>query len=163
MARLYVFGLGSPYGWDILGWRIAESLQAQLAGHRGIRIDTLAQPADLFIYSFQPTDHLVLIDAVLGGGATGEIHELSPEELSARQLSLRAPVSSHGVDLKTVLDLLVKTGFPSERIGIFGISVPDQTESDDGNVAKWTLSEQVADELLPRIAIRQKPVGISTP
>jgi hydrogenase maturation protease len=158
MARLYVFGLGSPYGWDILGWRVAESLQVQLAGQRGIRIDTLAQPADLFIYNFQPTDHLVLLDAVVGGGTLGEIHELTPEELALRQVPFRAPTSSHGINLKTVLELLVNTGFPAERIGIFGITVPEQTESDDVSMAMWMVTEQVAKELLPRITHRQMPI-----
>jgi hydrogenase maturation protease len=119
MSHTYIFGLGSPFGADRLGWLAIDQLRTHFADNPDIVLDALTQPANIFIHTFEATDRIIFIDAMISGRTPGSV-----ELFTARQLERGAPcVSSHGIDLKTTVDLLIGMGFPADRIRVCGIEM----------------------------------------
>ncbi len=123
MSSLYVFGLGSPYGWDQAGWLAAGALGATFAGLPGIRVDTLSHPAGLFTHPVTPEDGLIFIDCMMGKATPGTVQRFTPQTLPSSQPLL----SSHGFDLKSTVDILMEMGFSAKRIHIFAVEAPAQS------------------------------------
>jgi len=120
MSHCYVFGLGSPYGWDQLGWLAVDRLSDLMGKPKGVTLQKLAQPMDMFSVPLAEGDRLVIIDAILDDFAKGDIRWLRVEQLPS---SVRED-STHGIGLKSVIDLLRNSGLPSVRIDILGATVP---------------------------------------
>lgn len=114
MSRLYVFGLGSPHGWDQIGWLAADRLRARFADDPSIVVDQLNQPTGLFLHPLSPSDTLIFLDIMLGTGEPGTVRVMTPKDLPNRTAS----PSSHGIDLHAALQLLdaVIGDDPSVRI-----------------------------------------------
>ena len=124
MSRVYIFGIGSPFGADRIGWLAIDHLRARFADNPGIFLVALSQPTNIFIYTFEAADRIIFIDAMISGRAPGSV-----ELFTAGRLECGAPcVSSHGIDLKTTVDLLIGMSFPADRISVCGIEMI----SDDG-------------------------------
>jgi hydrogenase maturation protease len=122
MSCHYVFGLGSPYGWDQAGWLAADALGATFAGLPGIRVDALSHPASLFTHPVTPEDQLIFIDCMVGEATPGTVQRFTPQTLPSSKIRL----SSHGFDLKSAVDLLIGMGFSAEQIQIFAVEAPAQ-------------------------------------
>lgn len=122
MSCLYVFGLGSPYGWDQAGWLAADALGASFAGLPGIRVDTLSHPASLFTHPVIPEDRLIFIDCMVGKATPGTVQRFTPQTLPSSPIRL----SSHGFDLKSTVDLLIGMDFSAEHIQVFAVEAPAQ-------------------------------------
>jgi hydrogenase maturation protease len=119
MSRAYVFGIGSPFGADRLGWLAVEQLRTHFADNPNVVLEALPQPMNIFTHTFAATDRIIFIDAMISGRAPGSV-----ELFTARQLERGAPcVSSHGIDLKTTVDLLIGMSFPADRISVCGIEM----------------------------------------
>lgn len=102
MSRLYVFGLGSPHGWDQIGWLAADRLRARFADDPSIVVDQLNQPTSLFMHPLSPSDTLIFLDIMLGTGVPGTVRVMTPKDLPNRTAS----PSTHGIDLPATLQLL---------------------------------------------------------
>lgn len=122
MTRLYIFGLGSASAWDQAGWRAATALKTTFASRTDIQVDALGTPMNIFSHPVEPTDWLVFIDSMLGKAAPGTVQRFTPKTLPLS----RPQLSSHGINLKSAVDLLIGMGFVAERIQIFAIEAPDQ-------------------------------------
>jgi len=119
MSRVYIFGIGSPFGADRIGWLAIDQLRTHFADNPGVILDALSQPTDIFIRTFEATDRIIFIDAMISGRAPSSV-----DLFTARQLESGAPrVSSHGIDLKTTVDLLIGMDFPADRIRVCGIEM----------------------------------------
>ncbi|MDA8328053.1 MAG: hydrogenase maturation protease [Betaproteobacteria bacterium] len=123
MSCLYIFGLGSPYGWDQAGWLAAGELGTTFAQQPGIRVDTLSHPTSLFVHPVTSGDWLVFIDCMVGKATPGTVQRFTPQTLPSSQSQL----SSHGFDLKSTVDLLTEMGFSAEHIQIFAVEAPAQS------------------------------------
>jgi hydrogenase maturation protease len=141
MSRIYIFGIGSPFGADRLGWLAIDHLRARFADNPRVVLDALSQPTNIFIYTFEATDQIIFIDAMISCRAPGSV-----ELFTARQLECGAPrVSSHGIDLKTTVDLLIGMGFPADRIRVCGIEmISDDALPDTHGGAVQAACTQVA-------------------
>lgn len=120
MSQAYVVGLGSPHGWDRLGWLAVERLARDLAGRPDLTLAALAQPGELFLYPVTAEDRLLVIDAMHDDGAMGALHVCSPAALPAAGTTL----SSHGLDLPGLLALVASLGLCGRGIRIIGLGVP---------------------------------------
>ena len=122
MSRTYIFGIGSPFGADRIGWQVIHQLRAHFVDRPDVILETLSQPTNIFIHTFEATDRIIFIDAMISGRAPGSL-----EPFTARQLESASPrLSSHGIDLKTTVELLIGMGFLPNQIIVMGIEVtPD--------------------------------------
>ncbi|WP_082922667.1 hypothetical protein [Halothiobacillus diazotrophicus] len=146
MSRLYVFGLGSPLGWDQIGWLAADRLRARFADDPSIVVDQLNQPTGLFMHPLSPSDTLIFLDIMLGTGAPGSVRVMTPKDLPNRTAS----PSSHGIDLHATLQLLdaVIGDDPSVRIKgptvhIVAIESPHAPQTDTSSLPNNVLAPWV--------------------
>jgi len=96
-----VIGLGQPVaGDDGVGVAIVERLRAE-GVPAGVTLETVPEPSAL-VDRLEVPGPVVLVDAVVGGGAPGDVLVLSPEELD--DVSHRA-VSTHGLTVAQALGL----------------------------------------------------------
>lgn len=98
--RCVIVGLGSPHGWDSLGWRVLdllakEGIEAELVKCDASGLDWIERVA--------PADHLIFVDALVGPGTPGEIrrYELTAESL----ISGGKALSSHGFGFQYSVEL----------------------------------------------------------
>lgn len=143
MSHTYILGLGSPHGWDQLGWLAIDRLSDEFDDRPEFTLARLAQPIDLFSLPIENRDHLILVDAILADGTTGDIRWLQSDKLPCA----RTHFSSHGVDLKSTIDLLQACGFPTAQIEILGVIVPVT----DGNELDLSANMQPLVEALARV------------
>lgn len=124
--RFQVIGVGSPWGADEVGLRVAERL-----GERGLPADTRAlacpRPFPDLLEPLSRADHVILVDGVRGGLAPGELLWLS-----RAMLARRAATSSHGMGVARVLDLAEALGHRPRALAILGIEIGDGSSAVDG-------------------------------
>lgn len=117
MARVLVAGVGSPHGADQLGWAVISALQAQVLPD-GVEVLSCRQPAELTALLLT-VPRAIVVDAMLGEGPAGRIHQFSLAELPQAGLSL----SSHGLGLVEALQLALALGMPAERVQVLALDV----------------------------------------
>jgi hydrogenase maturation protease len=139
VRRAYVFGLGSPFGEDRLGWLAAEQLGRDLAHHPQVVVDTLNQPNNLFVHPLDPEALLIFVDAMVSGRDPGSVRQFSAAQLE----TATQRVSSHGMDLKTTLDLLTAMGFPPAQIRVLGVEIAGAEVLVDAQALPAALSDAV--------------------
>jgi hydrogenase maturation protease len=110
--RARIIGIGQESaGDDGVGLAVVRRLRAQAPA--GVELHEVAEASALIPLlgpssgSSSPVtiEHggtVVIVDAVVGGGAPGEVLDLAPEEIAARGLR---PLSSHGIDVAQALAL----------------------------------------------------------
>lgn len=115
-SEIAVVALGSPHGLDQIGWLIADELQRQQPS--GVVIQRLHSPWEVIDYC-SGLQSLMVIDACLSGAPPGTATWISRDSLTASLI----PRSSHGIDLKSVLDLADTLGRTPRRLAILGIEI----------------------------------------
>jgi len=117
MTEILIAGIGSPHGADRLGWAVIEAL----------RTETLSVPVKLVACSL-PSEltpllleapRAIVIDALLGDGPAGTVHQLAVADLPQAALRL----SSHGVGLLDAVLLASALGMPAERLCVLALDV----------------------------------------
>ena len=98
--RQVIVGVGSPHGWDSLGWQVIDELAQRDLGAKLIKCE--ASGLD-WIEQVRPADQLTFVDALIGPGTPGAVQRfvLTAEHLSPDQTD----VSSHGFGLQYSLRL----------------------------------------------------------
>ncbi len=92
-----VLGLGQELaGDDAVGLAVARELSA-----RGWPARTSSDASEL-VTLLEAGERVVLVDAVVDGGAPGDVRRLSPGALGVEA----SPVSSHGLTVRAALDLV---------------------------------------------------------
>jgi hydrogenase maturation protease len=120
---LRVLGIGSPFGDDQVGWRVAEALlrfpicaegvlarvSVALCDRPGARLLALAEGAEL----------LVLVDAVQSGARPGTVHRLDDDAAAIADSLL----SGHGFGVASALALGRALGVLSGRVALYGVEI----------------------------------------
>ncbi len=117
MTPVRIIGIGSPFGADRAGWLAVARLAARNDWPRPVEWRTLDRPGTALLDHLSGADHVILIDALLDGGA-GTVRRLQPSELKRT-----APLSSHGAGVAETLDLGRTLGLLPPRLDILGIPV----------------------------------------
>lgn len=130
-----VLGIGQPAaGDDGVGLVVLEKLRRQHLPD-AIELGTVAEPSGL-LSLLEAADHVVLVDAVLGG-TPGEVLQLDAASLAGANV---VPLSTHGVGVAQALALarVLAPGSMPDRIDIVGICIEPPT------VGQIGLSDAVA-------------------
>lgn len=121
MPRISVIGIGSAFGDDRAGWRVAELLAGSsqpFGNSEGVTISTCHSPGSELPGLLMAADIAIVVDAVVSGGAPGTVHRLSGRCLPS---FLRAGLSSHGMSLQSLLELVKTLGNGPSDLVIYGI------------------------------------------
>lgn len=95
-----IIGLGSPFGDDRVGWRVAEALAALLSPAQA-RLLSLDRPGPALLEELAGRARVILIDAAATDAPAGTLYRLDdPATVSAAET-----VSSHGLGLAQTLEL----------------------------------------------------------
>jgi len=113
--RIRVIGIGSDFGDDAAGLRVAERLAGQELPD-GVSASCCARPFPDLLDPLADAQRVILIDALRSGRTPGSVFALS-----RRDLARRAPTSSHGVGVARVLELAERLRGEPLELEIFGI------------------------------------------
>lgn len=141
MTRVLVAGVGHPdRGDDAVGWLIADRLRARFDGVDGVEVVTSsADPSALLtLPAWDRADHLVVIDAVVSGGPTGEITVRHGDAA----LTTPAAGGTHDLGLASTLALARALGRLPSSVTVVGV---------EG--ARFGVGEQVSCEVLAAIDV----------
>lgn len=123
MKRVKVVGVGSPYGDDQAGWRVADALRdivrRRTFGGVVVGVDTCDRPGVRLLDLMADCEAVVLVDALHGGGRPGTVHRLTLEDV----VSGRPPLSSHGMALAEALALGAALEDLPPRLVVYGIGI----------------------------------------
>jgi hydrogenase maturation protease len=146
-----VIGLGSPFGDDGIGWRAAELLAAGPLP-TAVEVASCAAPASGLLPRLRGVQRVLLLDGVRGAASPGDVVRCTRADLRAGVSAL----SSHGVDLGTLLDLAEALGELPPVVELWGVEV------DPGAVAGplEVLSPAVAAALPRLVAAVQAGLGV---
>jgi hydrogenase maturation protease len=126
-VKASVIGLGQPFAADDgVGVRIIQQLLAAPPADAELLI---ARDAMELVELTLERDLVILVDALLGGGPLGSIHELEPEQLDGSSL---VSFSSHGTSVGQALALArrLHPGEISPDIRIIGVSIASLAPSE---------------------------------
>jgi hydrogenase maturation protease len=112
-----VVGVGGPIGDDSVGFVVLRELEARRV--EGVELRSVAEPSQL-VPLLGGVERVVIVDALLGGGAPGTVRRLRPEELAAAR-----PLSTHGVDVAKAIELarIVAPESVAKEIVVVGIAI----------------------------------------
>lgn len=117
-----VVGIGSPHGWDRIGWLVAEELQHRLSTGWQVRLARV--PTDLLDW-LEHCDRLHLIDACEVPSPTGSLLRL--EWPDSRILQSRTQ-TAHDFDLPQVLQLADRLGQLPKQVVLWAVEVEPTNE-----------------------------------
>ena len=122
-ARLRIIGIGSPFGADRLGWRVAECLGSnQLRSMPGAVWEVLIRdrPGVMLLNDLRGVERAVLIDAMCSNSEIGRVRCLTVDEA----ITHYGLCSSHGFGLGEALSLGRVLGDLPRELSIFGVEIP---------------------------------------
>lgn len=121
MPHLTVIGIGSPFGDDQAGWRVAESLaeSARVAAYgKHVLVTACRSPSSELLELLSNTDVAIVVDAVVGGGAPGTVYRIASSHIPPFVTEI---LSSHGIGLQTMLELADTLGRSPRVMIVYGI------------------------------------------
>ena len=153
MSRVRILGIGSPSGDDQAGWLTVDALSAtSMKGDDGILIAKLDRPGVNLIPLLETADHVILIDAMQGGGRAGEIQRFDQKDWAGYSHGL----SSHGLGVLAALTLARELGSLPARLDLYGIGIgsarPGEEAGRDVQAAAQRLAAMIASSLEKREA-----------
>lgn len=121
--RIVVLGVGNILLKDEgVGVRVVEELQQRYEFPDNIRVIDGGTQGLWLMPTIQESDHLIVVDAVLGGGEPGTIYRLERGDLPT---GLRAKQSAHDSDLVEALNLCNLLGSGPKNVVVIGIQPQD--------------------------------------
>lgn len=143
MSCVRIIGVGSPIGNDSIGWAALDGLELielprQYPNHQ-ITLERLDRPGPALLQQMRGADHVIIIDALLSAGATGEVVPLRPDEIARQQKVL----SGHGLGVAESIALGAALGDLPNGLLLLGITVQqtDELLSNYGELAPETMDE----------------------
>jgi hydrogenase maturation protease len=156
--RIVVLGVGNILLRDEgVGVRVIEKLQTQYSLPENVRVVDGGTQGLWLLSTIQEADHLIVVDAVLGGGEPGTIYRLTKEDLPK---GLRIKQSAHDSDLVEALNLCALLEVEPKSVVVVGI------EPADIQPFGVDLTEEIAakvDELLLRVIDELKALEVECP
>jgi hydrogenase maturation protease len=135
-----IIGLGSPFGDDRVGWRVAEILAAKLPAELAgvLRLD---RPGPMLLNELAGRARVILIDAAATGDPPGRLYCMADAALTPAMDT----VSSHGLGLIQTLQLGRALDLLPPQLDLFLITIdPARTRDPDTD-----LSDPVAAAVAP--------------
>jgi hydrogenase maturation protease len=129
MARLTVIGIGSPFADDRAGWNVVETLitSRQIAAYgERVAATVCRSPATELLGLLANTDIAIVVDAMRFCGAPGTVYRL--EGMHIPLLTTKA-LSSHGMDLRSILALADTLAYSPRSTIIYGIETGPNIEA----------------------------------
>ena len=123
-ARTLIVGIGSPYGYDRLGWRVAESVKCRARPDLTVR--AARSPSEIFDW-MDGVERMLICDACQGSGPAGTWRCL-PWPTDAVELTHAN--GSHDLGLAAVLTLAERLGQLPPRTLIWVIEAPRSASHD---------------------------------
>lgn len=137
MPQLTIIGIGSSFADDMAGWSVVDALSStgKIASYGGrVAVAICRSPASELLSLLVDTDIAIVVDAVCYNGAPGTVYRLSGLHSPS---SVTEFLSSHGLDLQTLLTLAHTLGSSPKLLVIYGI------EGGPGNGKNTKLSQNV--------------------
>lgn len=122
-ADVRVLCVGSPFGDDALGLRIAPLLERELKRDvelGQVQVSCHDRPSVRLLESLEGARKAVLVDGVMSGAAPGTLHRL---EGAAIYRQLARHTSSHGFGLAEAIALAVQLGCAPDNLVLHGIEI----------------------------------------
>lgn len=144
--RIVVLGVGNILLRDEgVGVRVVEQLERDFTFPENVRLVDGGTQGLWLMSTIQESDHLIVVDAVLGRGEPGTLYRLEKEDLPT---GLRAKQSAHDSDLVEALNLCRLLGSGPETVTVVGIE-PENIQP-FGLELTATVAEKVG-ELVQRV------------
>lgn len=141
MEQTLIIGVGSHFGDDQLGWRVAEMLSIHSCP--GVRATSIASP-DALLHLPEGVDHWMIVDAGVDRECTGSILRL---EWPSENIPALRPRGTHDLGLVAALRLAEALGDLPRRVTLWvGVVREDGAPSEFSPQA-----EQLALEIATRI------------
>lgn len=155
--RIVVLGVGNVLLRDEgVGVRTIEELQRQYTLPANVRVVDGGTQGLWLLSTIQEADHLIVVDAVLGGDEPGTIYRLTRDDLPK---GLRIKQSAHDSDLVEALNLCALLDAQPKSVVVVGI------EPADIQPFGVDLTEKIAtkvDELVLRVLDELKALGVES-
>ncbi len=139
---LCIIGIGSPSGDDQTGWRVVDVLKGRLPPE--VELIKLDRPGTGLIPLLENASHVILIDAMQGGGAPGTIRHFGKDEW----MNYRQGLSSHGVGVFDSLSLARELGVLPEMIELYGIEIDTAMPGESSTKAVMASAKNLADTIV---------------
>ncbi|MCL9684937.1 hydrogenase maturation protease [Legionella maioricensis] len=154
MNRIKVLGIGSPFGDDQAGWKVADALKQHLAMHPNITqwvsIESHDRPGARLIELMSGARTVFIIDAVKSGSEPGTVHRFKNDDIIKSENRL----STHDMGIAQALQLGSALNDLPDNIILYGIEI-------DLIVFESTLSHPV-EQAIEHVAIQLKDEIIRT-
>lgn len=141
---MILVGLGSPFGDDQVGWRVALALEDMLRGGadpQPVQILCLDRPGPALLNAIAGRDAAILVDATADGSPPGMVHHPAAEAVMDNPRS----ASSHELGPGHALQLGHALGILPPRVSIYLVSIdPSHTRHPNTD-----LTASVAAAVLP--------------
>lgn len=135
----FVFGLGSPFGDDQLGWLVARLLRERGNTHS----IALRNTGDLLEY-FPHCRRAVIVDSCVSGAPVGSIFQIRwPND----RLVDRLCGSTHGIDLNYALRLAQSLRILPDDVLIYAVEINSSGAGDRVGDALTAAVHEVADQI----------------
>lgn len=146
-----LLGLGSPFGYDQLGWRAIKIFNQYYRIKFRTRIlihaDSFDRPGIRLLKLMQGANLVFLIDAVVGNNTIGHIYRYEDQEIN----ELKSLLSTHDVGLAQTLQLGRVLKCLPDKILFYGIEIGQNNYAQDNITALdpviFKLLEQITIEL----------------
>lgn len=154
-SRIVVLGVGNILLSDEgIGVKVIEALERQYTFPDNVSLVDGGTQGLALMATIQEADHLIVVDAVVGGGKPGTIYRLEKDDLPK---GLRIKQSAHDSDLIEALNLCALIDQSPQSVVVIGI------EPDSLTPFNLELSEPVKEkigELITRVMDELSTFGI---
>jgi len=150
MKKIRIIGIGSPSGDDQIGWRVVDALKGRLLPE--IELIKLDRPGTGLIPLLENTSHVILIDAMQGGGAFGTIRHFGKDEWTNYQQGM----SSHDVGVFDALMMAKELGSLPEVMELYGIEIGTDMPGKTSSEAVITAAEDLAGTIVNLVQGRNR-------
>ncbi len=119
-----IIGIGSPFGADRVGWQVIDELEAMLSNENEYAVGEpellrLDRPGPGLVNYLSPELSVIIVDALMSDSGYGNVVKLTSDALEREYL----PSSSHGLGVKSALDLANALNCLPKKITLYGIEI----------------------------------------
>lgn len=119
MTLIKVLGIGSPFGDDQVGWKIAEALKQQDGLPSTVIIESHDRPGARLIDFMGNAELVFLIDAVQTGQEIGTVHRFENNEID----EIKNMISTHDMGIAQALQLGRALDVLPEQVVLYGVEI----------------------------------------
>jgi hydrogenase maturation protease len=124
MGKSLIVGFGSWQGADAVGWQVTDALQQTLPEQEYECVNLLTTTELLTNTALNQYDSIHILDALQIDWVRAKVVELNKNNIKDKTLT-----SSHGVNLKTVIELLNSQQVFTPTLYIWGISTGPELDT----------------------------------